>query len=86
MTAIRFTVETTFDLPNRDGILVPGTLESGEIRGGMTLVVEGTRLPVRILGVEFQTPASVGTNKVTLRIERADAMAIKPGTTLISPA
>lgn len=84
MTAIRFTVETTFDLPNRDGILVPGMLETGVIRTGMTLVTEETNLPVRILGVEFQTPATVGTNKVTLRIHREDATAITPGTTLIN--
>jgi hypothetical protein len=85
MTAIRFTVETTFDLPGRDGILVPGVLLTGVIQSGTTLQTEDTRQPVRVLGVEFPTPASQGTNKVTLRIDRRDAPAIKPGTTLIAP-
>jgi hypothetical protein len=79
-------VETTFDLPDRDGILVPGQLLTGVIRGGTTLRTEDTDQPVRVLGVEFLTPAQVGTNSVTLRVDRRDSTAIKPGTTLISPS
>ncbi|HEY9409568.1 MAG TPA: hypothetical protein VIP77_08315 [Jiangellaceae bacterium] len=53
MTAVRFTVETTFDISARSGLLAPGVLESGVITGGMTLQNEATDQPVRILGVEF---------------------------------
>ncbi|WBQ08442.1 hypothetical protein [Kribbella sp. CA-293567] len=87
MTAVRFEVETTFDLPGRGGILVPGRLLTGVIQGGTTLRIEDTDQPVRILGLEF--PSSAGstpaTSKVTLVIERADAAPIVAGTVLISP-
>jgi hypothetical protein len=83
MTAIEFTVETTFDLPSRGGILVPGQLKTGVIRRGTTLRTETDRT-VRVLGVEFHS--SVGstpeTRRVTLLIERADATAIRTGTVL----
>lgn len=83
MTAVRFTVETTFDISARRGLLAPGVLESGVIKGGMTLQNEATDQPVRILGVEFQARAQVGTNKVTLLIDREDAAAVESGTVLI---
>ena len=83
MTAVRFTVETTFDISARNGLLAPGVLDSGVIKGGMTLQTEATDQPVRILGVEFSTPAQRGTNRVTLVIDRADAAAIESGTVLI---
>lgn len=88
MTAVRFEVETTFDLPGRSGVLAPGRLLTGVIQSGTTLRIEGTDQPVRVLGLEF--PSSAGTPQeartVTLLIDRTDAAPIVAGTVLISLA
>jgi hypothetical protein len=86
MTTVRFTVGKTFDLQSRDGILVTGQLLTGVIRGGMTLQLESTDQPVRVMGLELLCSAGSEASKVTLVIDRADATGIQAGTVLISPA
>jgi hypothetical protein len=88
MTAIRFKVETTFDIKSRGGILAPGELLTGVIGGGTILRMEDTEQTVRVLGVELLTPvtATDDKNMVTLLLDRTDAPAISSGTVLIGPA
>ena len=82
MPAVRFQVERTFDLPQRAGILLAGIVLQGEIKGGMTLQNAATGQPVRVLGVEFLTPASQRLNRTTVLIDRRDATGITSGTEL----
>ena len=80
----RFTVEKTFDLPSRDGILVTGSLLQGSLVGGETLLVETTNTRIQVLGVEFLTPKQRATNQLTIRVSRQDAAKIAPGAMLTS--
>jgi hypothetical protein len=88
MTAIRFTIETTFDLASRGGILTPGELASGVIRGGTVLRIEGTDRNVQVLAVELLCSAgsAPATSRVTLMMDRKDAPMLQPGTVLVSPS
>lgn len=85
MSAVRFIVETTYDLPDLDGILASGRLLSGRITAGTVLREESTGQEVHVLGVEFLTPKQVGTDRVTLRIDREDQAAIAEGSVLTRP-
>jgi hypothetical protein len=85
MTAIRFTIETTFDLPSRPGIMAPGELRSGVVRAGTVLRIEGTDHQVKVLGVELRCTAGSEASRIRLMMDRQDAPLLHPGTVLVSP-
>jgi hypothetical protein len=84
MPAVRFIIDTTFDLPGRGGILTPGRLLAGRITAGTVLRSESTGQEVHVLSVEFPTPKQRGTDQVTLLIDRKDLAALTEGAVLIS--
>ena len=82
MIPARFVVESVFDLPGRSGILAAGKLEQGVVKGGMTLADSETRKVVRVLAIEFATPATEREGRITLVVDRSDAQAVKAGAVL----
>ncbi|MEU4193262.1 hypothetical protein AB0E69_15300 [Kribbella sp. NPDC026611] len=84
MTQIEFEVETTYDLPTRAGLLVPGQLKTGTISQGATLRTT-TDQAVHVLAIEFPSSAASAhpaTKRVTLLVDRTTAPNLPPGTIL----
>ena len=79
---VRFSIETVFDLPQRSGLLASGKVTEGVISAGMVLREESTGLPVRVLGVEFESPADRRTGRITLLLEREPRSPVARGRTL----
>jgi hypothetical protein len=69
MTA-RFSIDLVFDLPARQGLLAVGKVQSGVVTAGMTLLDTQTGTPVKVLGVEFESPADRRLGQTTLLLER----------------
>jgi hypothetical protein len=87
MTAtVRFSIETVFDLPQRNGLLASGTVIEGEIRPGMTLWDEGTGQRVTVLGVEFESPTDRRLGRTTLILERKATSPVVAGRVLTTVA
>lgn len=82
MIPARFIVDSVFDLPGRSGLLAAGRLEQGVVKGGMTLADSVTRKAVRVLAIEFATPATAKDGRITLVVDRSDAEAVKAGAVL----
>ncbi|MGZ0149053.1 hypothetical protein ACXJJ3_18420 [Kribbella sp. WER1] len=87
MTAIKFTIESTFDLASRGSLLVPGELQSGTIQTGTILQIEGTTQTIQVQGIELHSfeGTSPETRKVTLILNRKHAQLLQPGTVLVTP-
>ena len=83
---IRFLIEKVFDLPQRSGLLVSGRLTDGVVSAGMVLREEGTGLPVRVLGVEFESRTDRRSRTVTLLVERGPTSPVAQGRTLTGTA
>jgi hypothetical protein len=83
-SGVRFRAQEKFDLPGRTGILVSGQLLTGEITGGMTLRNEMTGQPVKVIQVEFATPATHRSNRITLLVDRGQASVAAQGAVLTS--
>jgi len=79
----RFTVTKTYDLPAREGLLVTGHVTEGDIGPNTTLREQTTGRQVRILSVEFLTPAAIRENRTTLVVDRRDAAAVEAGSVLV---
>lgn len=84
MAQTRFSIVDIFNIPDRDGIVVSGTVSEGEIRTGMTLQEETTRQPVRILAVDFPPHTGGRGNLAGVLLDRRTAAPIAKGTVLIS--
>lgn len=71
MASSRFVIDQIFDLPSRAGLLVSGTLASGEIVAGTQLIDIASGKPILVLAVELATPRRHGVEgAVTLLLPR----------------
>ena len=66
----QFLIEEVFDLPMREGLLVPGKVLAGRISVGETLRDAATGATATVLAVEFETPKSRAAGRTTLVVER----------------
>lgn len=82
----RFTIEATYDLPHRPGLMTHGRIQSGAVRAGMILRIEGTSQDVRILAVELTCTAGSTTTRPALMTDRTHTPLLQPGTVLVSPS
>lgn len=74
---VAFVVAEVYDLSSRAGLLCVGRLESGEISAGDVLRVSRTQASVRVMAVEFQSPAQRIGNTVTLVLERVAQLSLE---------
>lgn len=79
---VRFSVLTVVDPPDRDGVLASGKVLAGTVREGSTLRIEATGQPVRVVAVDFPTPAATALGRTTLVLDRRDAGSVTVGTML----
>ena len=78
MVAI-FTVERVEDPPERGGVLATGRLAGGSIGDGVTLRQESTGRTVRVLVMDFGTPADLSRKLYTVVLDRREATWVEPG-------
>ncbi|MDH6127445.1 hypothetical protein [Kitasatospora sp. GP82] len=83
VTEARFSVENIFDLKGRTGVLVAGSVESGLVKGGMTLHDVSTGRQVRVTGIEFHAGSSL-PGSATLVVDRRDTDSVRVGAVLVS--
>ena len=80
---MRYLVQDTFPRMT-GGPRVTGLLLDGEIRGGETLLLEGTGTPVRVLSFDWHTRRTEAGLQVGLRLHPEDAPMVTAGSTLVS--
>lgn len=79
-----FTVTDVFDVPGRGGILIRGRLSDASIQTGDVLERsgDGRARHIRIIGVEFTTPAQMALGLLTLVVDREAGADLGPGARL----
>ena len=81
MSGINFVITEIFDIADRGGLLVAGTVNSGTIASGAVLRDCATGERITVLGIEFARPS--GPNQVTLIVDRTSAAHVRVGHVLM---
>ena len=81
MSGVDFIVLEVFDLAGRAGLLVTGTLLSGDVKGGAVLRVGPENRPVHVLGIELAGNSFGG--RMTLIVDRRDGDLLAKGCHLV---
>ena len=82
--AVRYLVRETFPRMT-GGPRVLGVLLEGTISDGVTLVVEATGAPVRVLSFDQHTRSTGEGLQVGLQLHPEDAPMVTPGSILVAP-
>ena len=79
---VRFVVEQIFDLAGRDGVILSGHLDGGDVAVGTVLRAEASDEEVRVIDIEFHTKPG----RYAIIVDRHGFVPSKVGEVLIGPS